>query len=433
MRLEGGGGSLSSARVSELNFPYCQYCLLSTTLTSLSMTATTDVQSLLRFLTQDARIPLSSAISRTKALQAASLATPALISASKLPILEPIFDNDAKVARQVLAAAKRVVKHEDGGLAHAEKKRKRTADQPLMPDQPAEEEDIESSLALPHIDAAALLDEIEMTTIVTNRAPLVLAFAVMLLKYTMPLQPLSSRLSLAQAVVSANSRTKAVSLGIEKGKSAEEEGWGKGQPEVKVMGRSVRVLRRWEYQRGNGGVGDVAAIKDDEIKKESDEHDKSTAEESSKQGETSEPALWGLDLEAFKTSNGPQNGGSNVLPIYTPRSARSYLIRSFTGAPSETSSDNIKAEAENGPAKKLKSNKSKAKTVQEEKEHNLALLLGSLDLLYQSWAHLPPVELDRRAWSWYVRVRPDVENGVAGWGGKGKVKLKDILDLRRPS
>jgi hypothetical protein len=28
-------------------------------------------------------------------------------------------------------------------------------------------------------------------------------------------------------------------------------------------------------------------------------------------------------------------------------------------------------------------------------------------------------------------VRPEVESGVAGWGGKGKVKLVDILNLRR--
>ena len=43
--------------------------------------------------------------------------------------------------------------------------------------------------------------------ILTNRAPLVLAFALTVSKYTMPEQPLSSRLSFVQAVVSANSRT----------------------------------------------------------------------------------------------------------------------------------------------------------------------------------------------------------------------------------
>ena len=67
-----------------------------------------------------------------------------------------------------------------------------------------------------------------------------------------------------------------------------------------------------------------------------------------------------------------------------------------------------------------------------EKERNLAMLLQALDLVYASWSHvLGREELDRRAWAWYVAVRPDVEHGVAGWGGKGEVKLSQILDLRR--
>lgn len=71
---------------------------------------------------------------------------------------------------------------------------------------------LEASLGLPLVEDEA----IRATTIVTNRTPLVLAFAVELLRFTMPEQPPSSRLSLAQAVVSANSRAKAVSLVIEK-------------------------------------------------------------------------------------------------------------------------------------------------------------------------------------------------------------------------
>ncbi len=75
-------------------------------------------------------------------------------------------------------------------------------------------QELESSLELPlSMDE----DRIAETVLLTNRAPLVLAFATELLRYTMPDQPLSSRLSLAQAVVSANSRSKAVSLGIERG------------------------------------------------------------------------------------------------------------------------------------------------------------------------------------------------------------------------
>lgn len=67
-----------------------------------------------------------------------------------------------------------------------------------------------------------------------------------------------------------------------------------------------------------------------------------------------------------------------------------------------------------------------------DKEHNLALLLASLDQLFASWAEtLAPHELDRRAWAWYVAVRPEVEDGVAGWGRKGNVELGEILRLRK--
>lgn len=71
----------------------------------------------------------------------------------------------------------------------------------------------EAALALP---TAATADEtcLRRTSLLTNRAPLVLAFAVELLRYTMPEQPPSSRLSLAQAVVSANSRSKGEQLSV---------------------------------------------------------------------------------------------------------------------------------------------------------------------------------------------------------------------------
>ena len=138
-----------------------------------------------------------------------------------------------------------------------------------------------------------------------------------------------------------------------------------------------------------------------------------------------EPALWGLDLEALRSSNGPvlagaQGTNGSGLPIYTAQSARAYLLKSFGSAPS-SSSDEI------SPKKK----KSVA-ALKDDKEKNLAMLLRALELLYESWAHvLARDELDRRAWAWYVAVRPDVEHGVAGWGGKGEVKLEQILNLRR--
>ena len=377
--------------------------------------------------------------------------------------------------------------------------------------------------------------------IYTNRAPLVLAFAVALLIYTMPEQPLSSRLSLGQAVVSLNSRSKAVSLGLQSGKGADEEGWGQGQPKVKVMGREVSVLKRSGYEwkeapeekeqaEDTSTQGTITAQSSAEtstsertdgwtvsssitskkstfvarsitVKSPSearlalqklmasngelrDASHNITAwrvsgnhgiiEDSNDDGEAGggrhilglmqadnvvnvllvvtrwyggimlgtdrwrimsqvsrdalsqrlrvagvvgQEALWGLDLEAMRTRDAPVTGGTSAgMPIYQPGPARSYILKAFGLPP---------------PA--ADSKKKKSGTVLElEREENLGLLLGALDLLFSSWAdHVDREELDRRAWGWYVQVRPNVESGVAGWGGKGEVKLAEILNLRR--
>ena len=366
--------------------------------------------------------------------------SPTTIAKSDLAGMLAVFP-DEKLAKQILNAAKRINKKRgssDATEAHPKRKKTVAADDATTPAA------IEDSLALPEVDTND--EELAQTVLHTNRAPLVLAFAVRLLKYTMPEQPLSSRLSLAQAVVSVNSRSKAVSLGIEKGNSAEEEGWGQGQPKVRIMGRDIRVLKRWGYDWRQGSRGrqeNVAesqtTIKGEEAAKQEDVAESQdtiigdqfqgveteTAQEGPGQSE-SEPALWGLDLEALRSSNGPlsssaQGRDTSGLPIYTAQSARSYLLKSFATAPTQT------AKSESSLPKKKS-----AASAAAEKERNLGLLLHSLDLLYSSWAHvLSKDELDRRAWSWYVRIRPEVQNGVAGWGGRGEVKISEILDLRR--
>ena len=334
---------------------------------------------------------------------ACNTSRPAEIAKADLGVIKSIFGDD-KVTKQVLNAAKRISKKRGAGdatVASPVKRAKPSYGEPLSPAQ------LEDSLALPEVD----VDEDELSKIVvrTNRAPLVLAFGVTLLKYTMPNQPLSSRLSLAQAVVSANSRTKAGSLGIETGKSAEEEGWGEGQPVVKVMRREIRVMKRWGYQW--------------DIKEEEGGTQETVKEEP---GTDEEPALWGVDLEALKKSNGPvtvgsRNGSTSQLPIFTAQSARAYLLKSF---------DSPKpAEAEEEASSKKKTNAA----IVAEKARNLGLLLKSLELLFESWSSvLSKDDLDKRTWGWYVRVRPEVEHGVAGWGEKGNVKLSEILALRRP-
>ena len=240
----------------------------------------------------------------------------------------------------------------------------------------------------------------------------------------MPSQPLSSRLSLGQAVVSANSRSKAVSLGLEKGASAEDEGWGSGQPTVRVMGREVRCMKRWGYEWKEEEAESQGTLKEEDMDNEVEPVVKKEIGVST----DGEPALWGLDLEALRSSNsrlnfGGQKPNASTLPIHTAQSARSYLLKSFLSPPPLPSDSNAPS-----PTKK----KTTTAATNAEKETNLALLLHALDLLYESWVKvLSSEELDRRAWSWYVAVRPEVKQGVAGWGGKGELRLGDIMGLKR--
>ncbi|PGG98824.1 hypothetical protein AJ80_09461 [Polytolypa hystricis UAMH7299] len=373
------------------------------------MSIAAQVQALLRFLTSDARIPLAQAMGKVKELQKANLINPEDILKADLTTLQSALGSE-KVAKQVLNAAKRVSKKRpnEGGITLPSKK-SRKAD-PLLELSPYE---FEQSLVLP---VSEDVGEISTTRLVTNRAPLMLAFAVTVLKYTMPEQPLSSRLSLAQAVVSANSRTKAVSLGIES-QGADDEDWIQGQPTMKVLGREITVLKRWGYgwrgERVNESSDSPVAVVNS-----------GTVADTSTTDPEEPPALWGLDLGALGRSNGPvigsQQGNGSGLPIYRAESARDYLLRAFT----------FYHEPDAGNDKKTK--KKNAIDDSSAKANALSLVLGAIDLLCQSWAcTLTRDELDRRAWAWYVRVRPEVQDGVRGWGQKGKVNLSDILDLRR--
>ncbi|KAF3036437.1 hypothetical protein E8E12_004183 [Didymella heteroderae] len=388
------------------------------------MSAAQEVQSLLRFLSQDAKVPLAQAIGKVKELQAAKLVTPEFIAKSKIESIKLIFE-DEKIARQVLNAAKRVSKKRSisdaSGSASAPapspKKIKPLYGQPLSP------AEIEASLALP--EAIHNEDVLKSKVIFTNRAPLVLAFTVALLKFTMPDQPLSSRLSLAQAVVSMNSKTKAVHIGIDSGKTAEDEGWGEGQPIIRIMNREVRVMKRWGYDLEETSTR-VAVNKEESTQGTVKEEDSTqgTLMGDDEPAKAKEPALWGIDLEALKRANSGPNTykGSSQLPIHTAQGARAYLLKSFE-TPKAASTD-----TEAAPMKRSSA------SLAAEKERNLGMLLGALELLYQSWAQVLTAEdLDRRAWGWYVRIRPEVAPGQAGWGGKGTVKLSDILELRRPA
>ncbi|KAL3427987.1 hypothetical protein PVAG01_01496 [Phlyctema vagabunda] len=537
------------------------------------MATAKDVQDLLRLLTAGTgrnKLTLPQAMARVKALQTADLRSISSIAGAELSTLTSALGDDEKAAKSLHTACKAHMKDPSS------KKRSLTADNNSSAGSPATKrqksayelatepqspQQLEASLALPqpsHDEEA-----ISRTTVYTNRAPLVLAFAVQLLRYTMPEQPGSSRLSLAQAVVSANSNTKARSLGLlPPGSNTDDAGWGAGQPKVKVMGREVYVLKRGGYewredgdaeeknikkeQEGDIVAGDVEGVKKEDaeqtVKVEGSEPNDSGEAEAEKwsvsasitskkstfvaraitvsspgqarsmlqdllsrnqelqtashnisawratdpngrilsgsndDGESGggshilnlltssdlsnilvvvsrwyggiflgpdrwrimtqvsrdalsqrlrvtgiigQEALWGLNLESTE-SPAPGSGNGIGLPIFQPASARSYILKAF--ASSETESD----------ATAAKKKKKSGAALDREKEENLGLLLGALDLLFASWVeHVSRDELDRRAWGWYVSVRPDVESGVAGWGGKGNVGLSEILALRR--
>ncbi|KAF5502703.1 Protein IMPACT-A [Colletotrichum aenigma] len=212
------------------------------------MASQQDLQDLLRLITAR-KVPMMTAMNQVKALQAVNLRSIQQI-ADALPDVVKGALGDFKTARSLQSACKSHLKRPSN---------KRAADAPTSrPDQkrprndPGASSSIESEqqstgqedvLALP-----VITDEegIEGVTIYTNRAPVMLAFAIELLRFTMPEQPLSSRLSLAQAVVSINSRSKAASLGFTDS-IPEGVSWGEGQPKVTVMGRSVTVLKRGDY------------------------------------------------------------------------------------------------------------------------------------------------------------------------------------------
>lgn len=384
-----------------------------------------DLQSFLRFLTQDAKVPLATAMGKIKDLQKANLDSAEKLTKSKPNDIKPIFE-DEKIEKQIIAAAKRVAKKRAAGDDSGRSPRKKKKDESFFSKDAASTEDLEASLTLPTCDDGE--NELSEIALFTNRAPLALAFVFTLLKYTMPEQPLSSRLSLAQGYIGITSRARAVSLGIESGKSAEEEGFGEGQPSVTVAGQRIRILRRWGYEwkkqpesKTEHGTQSTQGT----LKAES-QHANDQGAKVEDSGEADQPlAIWALDLEALKKSNAndpiaaamqSRSGATTSLPIYTPQSARAYLMKAFDTAPSEGSAP--------APVK--------GANAAVRKEQNLGKLLRVLDMLYESWSDtLSPEELDKRTWPWYVKVRPSVEQGVAGWGGKNVLKLADILALRR--
>ncbi|PTD05201.1 hypothetical protein FCULG_00002170 [Fusarium culmorum] len=474
------------------------------------MATQNDLQELIRLLTAR-KVSMMAAMGQVKALQSKNLRSIAQIADAPLATVEEALGGDAKAAKSLHTACKNHEK-KSGTKRAAEDGVPTTAELYVG-------DDLEATLELPLEENEEI---IRNTTVVTNRAPLLLAFAVELLRFTMPEQPPSSRLSLAQAVVSANSRTKAISIGIEKAPPGGQEKAPEGQPKISIMNRPVPVLKRggytwsgssqvtpsnassatlqssqpnpkdWTTSRKLSSRGSVfiahaipitspstrgAVVKslmaekpeletathnawairtsfgNSPLKQEASFDDGESGcgnfllqqlrdldisntlvvltrwyggvmlgpdrwrlmkeclnDVLSSQKRTSslngEP-VWALDLEDKNPSTSTVG-----MPIHRPEGARNYILRAFASVED--------------------SGKKTVTAANEEKHENLGRVLGALRLLFASWAGtLSRDELDKRAWTWYINLRPDVDAGPAGWGAKGTLNLGKILDLRR--
>lgn len=369
--------------------------------------AQAEVQALLRFLTHDAKIPLAVALPKYNQLRKHGLSNVEAIAKSDIKTIKSIF-NDEKLTKQVVNAAKRL-----------SNPRKRAASDNVSSSpskQVKVEQDahgnVEAELALP--ETSVSIEELSHAVIETNRAPLFLAFALAVSKYTLPDQPLSSRLSLAQAVTSAGAQSKAKYIGLTDS-TAEDEGWAQGQPKIKLMGRQIAVMRRHIITTHAANVDSQETIQAD-MSNASGHHE----------------AFWGIDLEALKRSNGPlvasgRAGTSTGPPTHKPQAARSYLLKSIDLIEEDVIS--IKKESDTTPTKDKKmTGAAKA----ERKERAVAMLLKTIDYVCSSWSEtISTDDLDRRASAWYAKVRPDVAQGQSGWGQRGKVSLQDIIDLAK--
>ncbi|CCC09844.1 unnamed protein product [Sordaria macrospora k-hell] len=515
------------------------------------MSAQQDLQELLRLLTVGRKTPMLQAMAQIKSLQAVEIRSIQQIAEAPFDTIKTAL-NDEKTAKSLQNACKAAMKRTStaGGSTGTKRgaplstdspsKRLRHDDNPLMPSRtPGKEltpQELEASLELPLCQDEELISQ---TVLETNRAPLVLAFAVELLRHTRPEQPLSSRLSLGQAVVSANSRSKApqeesqppppppqapqpktvhpffqpttsnihwspsglpliskdsrflahstkiTSPSQEKIllnnlfrthpnlESASHNAWAY---RVRTPSNANRIIEK-SFDDGEQGAGDFML----RILREMDIDDTlvvmtrwfggtmlgpdrwrlmrvvvlaAVNERNRKSGGGAElevggegeaVAVWGLDVEKGSTSSTSTMGGKRDsygtsvvgMQIHKPEIARNYLLRSFHTATATPITIPFLLGSPSGTAEQKKTTtttktKKMQKQLETEREENLGLLLGALRLLFDSWkGHLTAAELDKRAWAWYTAVRPDVEAGPGGWGAKGRLELKRILELRR--
>ncbi|GAO46496.1 hypothetical protein SAICODRAFT_4707 [Saitoella complicata NRRL Y-17804] len=317
------------------------------------------LQELLTFLTKDAKIPLKDAMGYAQIIMKEKWNRPSRLLEAKLEgVKEKVTKGEAKPAQAILRAAKKITGQ---GLSPSGKKR------------PAESENTAGALkrsktgiAFPALHPnPSSLSHISLTT---NRAPLLLAYTLTLLSRTHPTLSLDSRLSIAQAYISANARSYGRDIGVIEGGGVDEKAEVEGFRKVQVMGRVIAVLGR-----------------------------------SRDEGEEEEEEVRALDLDPNRVGMRDRDGQPAVCE---PGGAWGYLARSFPGDALGQLLSVLEAVMESWcPDHPHDPNDLKAD--QERRD------------------------LDRRGYGLYTRIRPNVEYGKAGWGQKGEVQLGDILALRR--
>ncbi|KAJ6256926.1 hypothetical protein Dda_7809 [Drechslerella dactyloides] len=412
--------------------------------TDQSIMASADIQNLLRFLTGPAKIPLRDALAKAKPLLADGLSSPESIAKASLDKLRKTFP-DEKLAKQVLSAAKRTT---NASSSPSKKKRSAADASSSNPNNPSASTTSPSKRRRPNTSAPVIdtanpqtwesgldlpppnrdTDLISATIITINRAPLLLAFAVVSLEYTHPWLPRSSRFSLAQGLLDATAASKAKYIGITRENDSGNDALEEGYKRIRVLGKEIPVLRRWDVElidpetsthadddvgsHESAGMNPAGTASDNSASAAIAPAIASAAPATAPSGSStsgtaatlsatatvtaaSEPIYWALSPKLLAQPPVASKLNPSALPIHLPHAAHSYLTRSFPDA-------------------------------------TLPLLLGALHIVYASWADsLDPAELDRRGWGWYARVRPAVDDGPEGWGGRGAVKLKDVLGLRK--
>ncbi|TQS33823.1 hypothetical protein Golomagni_05820 [Golovinomyces magnicellulatus] len=289
-----------------------------------------DLQDLLRLLTGRNKNTMMEAMRRVKALQSENLNSISAIASTDMATLK-VAIGDEKAAKSLLKACKLHIKAKKNVtdkhvIENSSIGFKRKRSQYELSDQPKTPTELEASLSLPQPSEDE--EAISRCVIYTNRAPFLLAFTVQLLKYTMPEQPLSSRLSLGQAVVNFNANKKAASLGFRESNCSQSLSWS---PKIKIMNREVTVLKRSGYDWKGDEMKNEHVKKDDvnikdELKKKWNISKSMTSKKSTfvaRSVQITSPSDAEVALRGLFTENQALRGATHTITAWRVRTGES--------------------------------------------------------------------------------------------------------------